>query len=795
MTIYEARSLKITNSLSICGIQTEYGYDALNRVVSQRTSGETNISFAYEYDKNGYITGETRTEGETVYTRDYDYDPLGQLTSFKENDYSEKYTYDAAGNMTQKVANGVKSEMAYNAANQLTKLTSANGAVNYTYDANGNLTAKTLNGKTSTYAYDAAGKLTDYLGYDGYEEKYTYDAAGNRIEKKSRGTSARKTLEELAELGEKLETETSEAENPDEWITTEYVNDINTENAQVLMERTGGRTVSYEYGLERLSMYAQEGLAERKTQYVYDGRGSVAQEVSYNNAWYNYLLPFTQDTQVESRRYTPFGEQMTGKATGFGYNGEYYSAETGAQYLQMRYYEPEMMRFSQKDVIQMQGAGSAAMNRYAYAANNPVNFSDPSGMFFEQIGDFFGAIAEGAAWLGGKIVEGAGYVAGSAVGVFNKDAGDYIKNSSRALGNQIADAGKSARTTLRNSGAAKDKAISTFARNISKGKSVGYAASKARSSYNAYIQQKKAEEKQRKTNVVKNAFPGYDVAYDGDKVGIMYNGAFVEITSPEQAQAIKACMDDLEREKKNQELEKARADVAANKADVVSGPNGKEIDYSGSDKPNINIFNGTIFDSSSNKGYSQPGKINTALGYGDVYEVLGKAVVDINTSKSRFEYNGQEYLFQHWQGNYMANLPSVISGTSVVTGIEAGIYRNGEGTPTWGYGRAEPEDKMDMNLTLFDKNGNSIINVDSRKANSNVPVEWQYGYTIDGHVQYRETYSVTTISHDDFDFLNALKNGVTDGVAQGNLEFGNVVYNSNTGKYDLTYTYDPYGLN
>ena len=80
------------------------------------------------------------------------------------------------------------------------------------------------------------------------------------------------------------------------------------------MERTGGRTISYEYGLERLSMYAQEGLAERKTEYVYDGRGSVAQEVSYDNVWYNYLLPFTQDTQVESHRYTPFGEQMTDSA-------------------------------------------------------------------------------------------------------------------------------------------------------------------------------------------------------------------------------------------------------------------------------------------------------------------------------------------------------------------------------------------------------------------------------------------------------------------------------------------------
>ena len=123
----------------------------------------------------------------------------------------------------------------------------------------------------------------------------------------------------------------------------------------------------------------------------------------------------------------------------------------------------------------MQGIGSAAMNRYAYAANNPVNFADPSGMFFEQIGDFFGAIAEGATWLSGKGVEGAGYVAGSVVGVFNKNAGDYIKSGSRDIGNAIANAGKSARETLRNIGGARDKAVSTFADSISKDGSLGDA--------------------------------------------------------------------------------------------------------------------------------------------------------------------------------------------------------------------------------------------------------------------------------------------------------------------------------
>ena len=54
-------------------------------------------------------------------------------------------------------------------------------------------------------------------------------------------------------------------------------------------------------------------------------------------------------------------------------------------------------------------------------------------------------------------------------------------------------------------------------------------------------------------------------------MGIRYNGQFIEITSPAQAQAIKACMDDLEKAQANKELEKARASVSGNKALVSDG--------------------------------------------------------------------------------------------------------------------------------------------------------------------------------------------------------------------------------
>ena len=50
----------------------------------------------------------------------------------------------------------------------------------------------------------------------------------------------------------------------------------------MISAETNGVKTNYTYGLERIS--AQTG--KTRPEYVYDGRGSIAAEVSYNNAWY-----------------------------------------------------------------------------------------------------------------------------------------------------------------------------------------------------------------------------------------------------------------------------------------------------------------------------------------------------------------------------------------------------------------------------------------------------------------------------------------------------------------------------
>ena len=89
----------------------------------------------------------------------------------------------------------------------------------------------------------------------------------------------------------------------------------------------------------------------------------------------------TDAAGVEVRRqaHTPFGDQhyATGShAESKGWIGER-EEETELVYLNARYYDPEIGRFTAPDPIVRLGQ---KLNRYSYSRNNPINFSDPSGL-------------------------------------------------------------------------------------------------------------------------------------------------------------------------------------------------------------------------------------------------------------------------------------------------------------------------------------------------------------------------------------------------------------------------------
>ena len=156
------------------------------------------------------------------------------------------------------------------------------------------------------------------------------------------------------------------------YTLTEYINDINRENTEVLAEYGADEKVRQAY------TYGESGIGERisvdksteSSYYLYDGRNSVTG-----------ILTETANL-TNSYQYDPYGNLTSGTADGvnyYGYNGESTNVKTGLQYLRARYYSAENGTFTTEDSDLGTKENPLTRNRYDYATNNPLNYSDPTG--------------------------------------------------------------------------------------------------------------------------------------------------------------------------------------------------------------------------------------------------------------------------------------------------------------------------------------------------------------------------------------------------------------------------------
>jgi RHS repeat-associated protein len=148
-----------------------------------------------------------------------------------------------------------------------------------------------------------------------------------------------------------------------------YTLDLNAGLTQVL---TDGET-TYLYGLARL---AQLDTGTLDTAYFLgDVLGSVRQ--------------LTDETGVVTyaASYTPYGEVLSSVGEGesvYGFTGEY-SDVTGLVYLRARYYSPMSGRFLSRDIWGGDTNSPMSYNMWLYVFGNPVNFTDPKGLYGEAV--------------------------------------------------------------------------------------------------------------------------------------------------------------------------------------------------------------------------------------------------------------------------------------------------------------------------------------------------------------------------------------------------------------------------
>ncbi|MFD9575586.1 RHS repeat-associated core domain-containing protein [Streptomyces sp. NPDC059982] len=342
-------------------------YDQAGRMSSMSEGGGVR---QFARDGSGRVTTETYKDATTTgYPKRYEYDSAGRVTracsdtatnvSCLPGTTGEHYGYDKVGNRLTAASGATTTSSVYDAANQMTSSTTGGAVTNFTYDADGNQTKDV----TGTYTYDVLGRVkSSTVGADTFT--FVYDADGNRTAAKKNGALQRST----------------------QW-------DVNTAipRAATDLSATGTLLGDTHYG--PLGEPQSLDTTTSSFFYLHDRQNSITAVRDLNGV---DTYKYTYGTWGNVTGIPAGGSQQR---SSYGYAGTIKDPFlTGRSQLPARSYDAKTGRFTTPDP-RPDTAQPASSSTYAYADNDPVNQSDPSGAcplcVSAGIGAAIGAVVEG----------------------------------------------------------------------------------------------------------------------------------------------------------------------------------------------------------------------------------------------------------------------------------------------------------------------------------------------------------------------------------------------------------------
>ncbi|MFF1593288.1 polymorphic toxin-type HINT domain-containing protein [Streptomyces sp. NPDC058286] len=215
----------------------------------------------------------------------------------------------------------------------------------------------------------------------------TYNADGTMLKRTEPGTgasTAKTTDYTWTKQGQLATVKTTKSTGSE---LTRYTYDA---DGNLLIRTSPAATVAYLGGTE---LTTTDGKAVTATRYYTCGTSTAAMRTTNSGA--GKVTYLTADTQASTqlaidattgattrRRYTPFGDERSGTlpaGTDHGFLGQTEDESTGLSLLGARAYDPALGRFLSPDPLSVP-YDPENLSAYSYSHNDPINFSDPSGL-------------------------------------------------------------------------------------------------------------------------------------------------------------------------------------------------------------------------------------------------------------------------------------------------------------------------------------------------------------------------------------------------------------------------------
>jgi RHS repeat-associated protein len=289
----------------------------------------------YTHDAAGRITAIDETTGSTTVTRAFSYDTAGRLATVTQNGApAATYTYDGNSNRLTRVTGAGTESGTYDDQDRVTSY----GGFTFTYTPNGEIASKTSAFGTTGYRYDSFGNLIGVTLPGGRVIEYILDARSRRVARKLDGAVTQKFLysdglRPIAQLA------------PDDSVVYRFLYAERANVPSLIVGTSATYRVIADHG------GSSRGIVDIAT-------GSPVQYLAYDE--------FGNITTDTNPAFQPFA-----------FAGGLYDPDTHLVHFGAREYDPSLGRFLTRDPL---GLGGGQTNVYDYAANDPVNFGDPSGL-------------------------------------------------------------------------------------------------------------------------------------------------------------------------------------------------------------------------------------------------------------------------------------------------------------------------------------------------------------------------------------------------------------------------------